>query len=212
MYFCGMWKNPSIKKYVVCSLLAVILLWACNPEKAYKVRRLHNGHARIAYSYGKRELPTPKATLLVPSENTAAVDRIAEVHPETTVIATPIAEAKTELVEANFTVLQADICDRDPEFYNKFPPPTPRANPFEKYVAPAPLSSSQGNESFLGYIFEDFWAVLLWALVVTLIVMSIIAIIIYGWAVFSAFVVSEVLPTLIVVLVIAAIIFLATIV
>lgn len=179
-------KNLSIKSYVVCALLAVILLLACNPEKAYKVRRLHNGHARIAYSYGKRELPTPKATLLIPTKNTAAVDRIAEVHPEITVITTPITEAKTELVEANFTVLQADLCDRDPEFYNKVPPPTPRANPFEKYVAPEWNNITQGSESMWEYIFGDFWNVVLVILIVLAVISLIAVLVLYGTAIAAA--------------------------
>ncbi len=205
-----MLSTLSKLKALMGVIILLSVLWSCNSSTTYKVRRLHNGHARIAYSYGKRELPTPKATLLIPTENTAAVDRIAEVHPETIVITTPIEEAKTELLEANFTVLQADLCDRDPEFYNKVPPPMPRANPFEKYVAPEWNDITQGSESMWEYIFGDFWNVMLVILIVLAVIALIAALVLYGTAIAAAIQAGSWLEVLFVVIFLALAVYIDT--
>lgn len=174
------------RKTFIVVIVLLSVLWSCNSGTAYKVRRIHKGHTRIAYSYGKRELPALKDTLHIPTANTATVDRITKVYPEPVPITTPMQEAEVEQEKPNFTVLNKEIYDRDFENYNKAPSPRPRANPFEKYVAPDWNHITQGSESMWAFVFGDFWDVMLVILIVLAIIALLGAIVIYGSAIAAA--------------------------
>lgn len=185
-YFCTMSMTISKLKAKMVSIVLLILLYGCQSATEYKVRRIHNGHSRIAHSYGKREVPVSKDTALIHVSKLNALDESSKMVSNEIQVPLTLVEDETELVVADSTFWNHFIDKYGTDQYCIAPSPKPRANPFEKYVAPEWNQAPQSSESLWGYLFGDFWSVVLIILVVLLIIIVVSNILLYGPSIVAA--------------------------